>query len=148
MILYFDTSALIKLYVQEEFHEMVIKATEEANVIATHMIAFIEVYACFARLQRENKLNSTQLERIKKIFQKDWDNFLRLETVQPIMRQAANFAEVFALRAYDSVHLAAAHFLLKESSYPVKFACFDKKLNQAADVLGLLLLTTKELDSL
>lgn len=47
---------------------------------------------------------------------------------------------VFALRAYVSIHLATAHYFLKEGNQDVIFACFDYKLNRAAIVLGLKLL--------
>ena len=52
---------------------------------------------------------------------------------------AANLTEMLSLRAYDSVHLAAADLLAKQSKQLVKFACFDHHLNKAANILGLLL---------
>ncbi|HHH13920.1 MAG TPA: hypothetical protein ENJ98_06750 [Thiolapillus brandeum] len=54
--------------------------------------------------------------------------------------RACLYAEAFALRAYDSVHLAAAKLLAERAEEPVCFACYDRKLNQAAEVLGLKLL--------
>ncbi|MGF1614637.1 MAG: type II toxin-antitoxin system VapC family toxin [Gammaproteobacteria bacterium] len=59
-----------------------------------------------------------------------------------LVQRAADLAEAFALRAYDSVHLAAADFLFKQKVAPMTFACFDRRLNQAASVLGIPLLQT------
>jgi hypothetical protein len=47
------------------------------------------------------------------------------------------YAEAFALRGYDSVQLAAAHILQEQFDLPLTFACFDRRLNQAARLLQL-----------
>ena len=44
-------------------------------------------------------------------------------------------AEAFALRGYDSVQLAAVHSLHEQLDLPLTFACFDRRLNQAAQLL-------------
>lgn len=50
---------------------------------------------------------------------------------------AGRFADVFALRGYDSVQLAAAHELNVYTERKVLFACYDSRLNQAAQLLQL-----------
>ncbi len=47
------------------------------------------------------------------------------------------YAEAFALRSYDGVQLAAAHQLHEHFALPLTFACFDRRLNQAAKLLQL-----------
>jgi len=140
MILYLDTSALVKVYIHETFSTHVLEAISSAAMVATHVLSFVEVHGAFARLQREGKLTTAQLDQLKLKFSKDWENYLQVETTQLVLQQAATFAEAFALRAYDGVHLAAAHYLFKQGQQAVTFACFDRKLNQAAEVLGLTLL--------
>ncbi|MCP9810208.1 hypothetical protein KBY58_12290 [Cyanobium sp. HWJ4-Hawea] len=44
---------------------------------------------------------------------------------------------MFALRGYDSVQLAATHELHVNAEQPVLFACYDRRLNQAAELLQL-----------
>ena len=144
MILYLDTSALVKIYVDEAFRPNVLEAMTSASIVATHVLSFVEAHAAFARLQREGKLSAEQLDALKLNFTQDWKNYLQVEAAPFILHQAANFVEVFALRAYDSVHLSAAHYLFKQGKQAVIFACFDRKLNQAAGVLGLELLQTQQ----
>lgn len=139
MILYLDTSALVKLYLNEPFKSDVLSAVKKSEVVASHLISFVEAFSAFARLQRENKFSQQDHETVKKIFAADWADYLQVENSQLIIQQAANFAEAFGLRAYDAMHLAAAHFLLKQNQQ-VLFACFDQKLNRAAKVLGFILL--------
>ena len=50
---------------------------------------------------------------------------------------AGEYAEAFALRACDSVQLAAVTTLHREASGDVRFACFDSRLAKAARVLGI-----------
>ena len=47
------------------------------------------------------------------------------------------FADAFALRGYDSVQLAAAHELHVNAEQTVVFASYDRRLNQAAQLLQL-----------
>lgn len=143
MILYLDTSALVKAYISEKFSPDVITQIKHADIVATHRIAYIEAQAAFSRLKREKKLTEKELEATKRAFVKDWENYLQLENTQALMEHAVDLAEAFALRAYDSVHLAAAVLLSKQPNQSVMFACFDQHLNKAAKVLGLQLLSLK-----
>ncbi len=67
-------------------------------------------------------------------------NYLQIENNQALMDYAVDLVEAFSLRAYDSVHLAAAVLLSKQSKQTVVFACFDQQLNKSAKVLGLQLI--------
>jgi uncharacterized protein len=140
MILYLDTSALVKAYVVEAYSSKVLTAIEQAKIIATHPIAYVEAHAAFSRVKREKKISEQEYELIKTKFRKDWVNFLLFHSNEALLEHAADLAEILFLRAYDSVHLAAATLLAKKSELPVTFACFDHHLNKSARVLGLALL--------
>ncbi len=140
MILYLDTSALVKAYITEKFSPEIMSNIKHADVVATHRIAYIEAHAAFARLKRERKLTESEHESTKHFFVKDWENYLQIENNQALMDYAVDLVEAFSLRAYDSVHLAAAVLLSKQSKQTVVFACFDQQLNKSAKVLGLQLI--------
>ena len=137
MILYLETSALVKVYVTEPFREAVVSAMQEAEAVASHRLAYVEAQAAFAGALSDGKLTEGQLEAVKREFRADWENYLQVGTSQSLIQRAADLAEAFTLRAYDSVHLAAADVLHTQSGETVTFACFDRKLNRAAAVLGL-----------
>ena len=137
MILYLDTSALVKVYVTEPFREPVVSAMQEAEAVASHTIAYVEAHAAFARALNEGKLTEGQHEAVKREFRADWASYLQVGTSQSLIQRAADLTEAFHLRAYDSVHLAAADVLHAQSGETVLFACFDRQLNRAAAVLGL-----------
>lgn len=140
MILYLDTSALVKAYVSETYSQEILAEMKQAEVVASHPIAYVEAHAAFSRIKREKKISELEFDAVKINFNNDWENYLLFENTPALLRHAADLTDVLSLRAYDSVHLAAADLLAKQSKLPVKFACFDRHLNRAAHVLGLLLL--------
>jgi hypothetical protein len=62
-----------------------------------------------------------------------------MEVTQNLVVRAGEFADTFALRGYDAVQLAAAQIAMVQSDLPLCFSSFDRRLNQAAKLLGLTL---------
>lgn len=137
MIIYLDTSALVKAYVTEPSSKEILSLINKADVVASHVLAYVEAIASFSRVKREEKITEKDYEVIKKDFIKDWSNYFRIESSSVLLQEAADLADAFALRVYDSVHLAAAKLLLLQAKQEVYFACFDLRLNKAAKILGL-----------
>lgn len=146
MILYLDTSALVKAYVDEDGSDAVLELLKAADMVAAHEIAYVEARATYARLARESRLTQSELEQIKADFDLDWENYAVVHSDAALLRRAADMAEAFALRAYDSVHLAAAEYLASSIGERVTFLCFDRKLCQAASVLRLQLVADSSVD--
>lgn len=77
-------------------------------------------------------------ERIELAHQRlhaDWPRYAIVQVSQPLVEQAGELADT--LRGYDSVQLAAARILKSGTDEAVAFACYDKRLRKAAQVLGL-----------
>ncbi len=70
---------------------------------------------------------------------------LKIGLDQNLLERASELAKAFALKAYDSLHLAAADFLLKRLKEEVIFGCFDKKLNHTAKIIGFSLFEVTEM---
>ena len=66
-----------------------------------------------------------------------WPSFTIVEVSQQLVEVAGRFADGFAHRGYDSVQLAAAHELHVNAAQNVLFASYDRRLNQAAQLLQL-----------
>jgi predicted nucleic acid-binding protein len=113
---------------------------ENAIKVASHDIAYVELRSALARLEREARLSPAERSEIRAEFENDWKALLVIETTYPLIRRAADFAERYALRADDSVHLAAADRISAASGVDVVFGCFDQRLNDAAQALGLTML--------
>lgn len=138
MILYLDTSSLVKLYVQEDESLKVEILVKSAEFAATSIVAYAEARAAFSRRFREKAFTLREYNRIKKYFNKDWNNYFILKVTEDMVRLAGDLAEKHALRGFDSIHLASALKLRKELSSPVTFSCFDDNLYKASMVEDLI----------
>jgi predicted nucleic acid-binding protein len=135
VILYLDTSSLIKLYLEEQGTAEVRQLVEAAEVLATSVIAYPEARSALARLHREGGLTSSELARVRSAFEQDWRLFLVLEVTAGIWRQAGDLAARRALRGFDSLHLASFLSLGAEQGRAgVEFSSHDDRLNEAARV--------------
>ena len=137
MILFCDTSALLKLFVDEIGCDSMAKARSDSEAIAVCRITWAESMAAFAQRSRVKGANQAGLAQAKSLFENTWSNFVISEVTQPLVEKAGMYAEAFALRGYDSVQLAAAHNLHEQFVLPLTFACFDRRLSQAAALLQL-----------
>lgn len=137
MILFCDTSALLKLFVDEIGSDSMAKARSDSEAIAVCRISWAESMAAFAQRSRVKGANQAGLAQAKSLFENTWSNFVITEVTQPLVEKAGMYAEAFALRGYDSVQLAAAHNLHEQFALPLAFACFDRRLSQAAALLQL-----------
>ena len=140
MILYLDTSALVKLYVREIGSVRVRNALQRATAAATSVVAYAEARAAFARLYREAHTNARRhRERIAQL-NADWDSLMRVELTASVLRLAGEMAETYELRGFDSIHLASALSLRDRTDMPFTFAVFDQRLRDGAARAGLALL--------
>ena len=137
MILFCDTSALVKLYILEEGSTELKAQAQAAEAVAVCRIAWAEAYAALSRRARETPEDAPRIEQVKAALALDWPHFLILEINQALVERAGDYADTFALRGYDSVQLAAAFEAGRISQVPIFFACFDARLNKAAKLLGM-----------
>ena len=137
MILFCDTSALLKLYIVEAGSDALKVLVQEAEAVAVCRIAWAEAYAALSRRAREVPEDNSLIEQAKAALACDWPHFVVLETDQPLVELAGEYADTFALRGYDSIQLAAAFEAGRISQTPIFFACFDTRLNKAAKLLGM-----------
>ncbi|HVT58879.1 MAG TPA: type II toxin-antitoxin system VapC family toxin [Thermoanaerobaculia bacterium] len=131
LILYLDTSSLIKLYVEEEGSTAVREQVAGAAVVVTSTLAYPEARSALARLRRDGGLSDAEQARAKADFDRDWSGFLTLP-VEKVWRQAGDLAERHGLRGADSIHLASFLALIGMAQSPVRFSSSDSRLNLAA----------------
>ncbi len=137
MIVYLDTSSLVKLYIEETGSAAVRRRVKEAQVVATSRVAYVEARAAFARKAREDSVSSEVYAQIVADFESDWESYFIIEVSERVVRLAGSLAERHALRGFDALHLASALSLRRKTKLPVVFSCFDTVLQQAAEAEGL-----------
>lgn len=139
MIIYCDTSALLKLYVSESESHSVKALVETASAVFTHEIAYIELMAAVAKAMRMGRIADAQLDPLLEDIEADWARFTVVGTQQKLVKRAGRLALESGLRGYDSLHLAAAEQVAIQlpEAIDMRFIVFDEKLRQAASRLGL-----------
>jgi predicted nucleic acid-binding protein len=141
--LYLDTSALVKIYVDERGSLGCRGAVSGADLIATSALAYVEARAAFSRRRREGGLGAKSYRKVIEYLDEDWPSYAVVDVTERVIREGARLAERHRLRAYDAVHLASAGILRDESrAEPMVFASWDAKLGRAARREGYSLLPT------
>ena len=143
MILYLDTSALVKLYVRERGSAQVRARVGKADAIATSVVAYAEARAAFARLRRERPASGKRhRERVGQL-DRDWDRYALVELTAAVARSAGDLAEQHGLRGFDAIHLASALWLKSAHADDLAFAAFDRALTAGAKAAGLTAATSR-----
>jgi predicted nucleic acid-binding protein len=139
MILYLDTSALLKVYLVEADSPRVRQLVLAAPAVVTNLVAYAEMRAALARALNMRRLSRADYTRQVRAFETDWKSLEVVGIDEPLVRRVGAHAERFGLRGYNSVHLAAAERILRTvgSSTDVGFLAFDAALTAAAAAIGL-----------
>lgn len=136
MNLYIDTSAIIKLFIQEVYSDEVRNLVETAELVATGLITRAETAAGINRLTRMGMLDQEKCEAALSNFRKEWGDYHRILVTEQIVIRADFLTGQYSLRGYDAVHLACALSWSELIGAPVLIATFDKELHEAAKKLG------------
>ena len=137
MILYLDTSSLVKLYLDEDHSDLVHTWASGAEVLCTSRVAYPEAMAALARRWRQGDLDDESFDTVRRTLTEDWPGFSAVELSEAA---AGELAVRLDLRGFDAVHLAAAIEVVAASNAPTFFSSFDRQLNRAARAEGLAVL--------
>ena len=135
MILYLDTSALVKLVVEEDRTPHVRAQVSAVDAVATSRVAYTEACEALARRREEGRLSMGELAEVRQHLADLWPRFAVIELDE---RAAGDLALKHGLCGYAGAHLAAALALKdKAATAPVVFCSFDARQAQAAVAEGL-----------
>lgn len=138
MKLFFDTSALVKLFHEETGSKVVTElVTSPENEIWVCELVCIEFYSALFRRYRNREIDDDRLEEAILGFKEQYTSF-RVEPVgQAVMKEAEsllqNFGKTIGLRALDALHLGAFALIRQEDWF---FVAADENLCRAAKSMG------------
>jgi len=122
MLLYLDTSSLVKFYVEEDDSSEVADLVISSKATATSLIAYAESRSAFARRYKEKAFTRREHEELVTSFNADWENYLILRVQADLVMKAGDLAEKHGLRGFDAIHLSSALRLKEEVSEDVVFS--------------------------
>ena len=140
MILYLDSSAIVKKYVVESGSAEVHEAVKEAEAVGTASISRAEVVAALGKAIRMEILTKAEGEAAVRSFNRNWRDLIRTRVTERLVQHASELAWSHGLRGYDSVQLASAAGWQQAVGRHVTLATFDLRLWRAAQQVGLLTL--------
>jgi len=108
VIVYIDTSVLLKLLITEPGSETATEIWQSADVLAAARIEYAEARAALAAAARGGRITTDQLTEVKVELEGLWAQFAVVEITEDLVGLAGELAEAEGLRGYDAIHLAAA----------------------------------------
>lgn len=140
MMLYLDSSALVKRYVAEVGSQEVNRWITQAQQASTSLLARPEVAAAICRAARLDLITQLESRKALELFRVEWESLGRLPVNEATARRADDLACNHDLRGYDAMHLASALLYQHALGLPLVFVTYDRTLWQAAREENLLLL--------
>ena len=101
-LLYVDTSALFKRYVEEDESEAVLARMEQAPAVGTVLITRVEVAAALAKAVRQRLMDRNEALAAEREFLDEWDDLTRIGVTDSLAARADNLAWAHGLRGYDA----------------------------------------------
>ncbi|MDZ7696954.1 MAG: type II toxin-antitoxin system VapC family toxin [Deltaproteobacteria bacterium] len=137
MILYLDTSALVKRYFREAHTDDILSKWVAAKQIVTSSVAYAETMAAIYRKKREANLEEQLIQTIVALFSQDWVSFVRVEVNDDLNATTSRLVETYPLSGFDAIHLASAMAVQERFPHDFVFGCFDNTLLRAARAEGI-----------
>jgi predicted nucleic acid-binding protein len=132
-VVYFDSSALVKLLVQEAGSDLAAELWDGCDVAVASRLAYPEVRAALAAAGRNHDLDSDGLAAAEQAWEEYWPAARPVELTRPVERHAGQLTAQYALRGADAVHLASA---LALSDPGLILAAWDRRLRAGASAAG------------
>lgn len=134
---YYDTSALVKQYLQEAGSKLVLELLKSGEKVYTASLTYAETHAAFSRRTREGRLTRETTKRLALRFDKDWESYDIVVLSENVFRLARQMLYRHPLRSAEAIHLASALLLARTSPRSSwSFVCADGRLCDAAKSEG------------
>jgi predicted nucleic acid-binding protein len=140
---YFDTSALIKRFVEEPGSKRVDAVLAREPIVATSKVAYAEIHAGLARKLREKALTTAAYRTTSRTFDSDWRAYLRVDLADPLLLIIRDLVRRHPLRGFDAIHLASAIRLQQQLGEEIRIVASDERLLAAAEEEGIRILDVR-----
>lgn len=137
-IYFFDTSALVKLYVRERGSTEALALTENlgSDKLAVLDLTAVEARAAVRRRERQGDITAETTSAILSSLQRDLaEVFLTQSSNADVVKQAIRLLDLYPLKAYDAVQLAGC-LVLSSSASATILVSSDRQMLFAAEQEG------------
>jgi len=133
-VVYFDSSALVKLVLNEVGSTLAAELWNGCDVALSSRLAYPEVCSALAAAGRNRDLTRSEAVAAIADWNEFWASMRPVELTADVERIAASLAATHQLSGTDAVHLASA---LELDSTELILAVWDRRLHAGAVAVGL-----------
>lgn len=133
-IVYFDSSAFVKLLVEEDESEIAATLWDGCDAPVSSRLAYPEVHAALAAAGRDHRLDDSARQQAVAAWDQYWTATRPVELTEAVTAHAGRLAAQHALRGADAVHLASA---LAVGVDEILLAAWDRRLRAGAQAAGI-----------
>ncbi len=134
---YFDSSAMVKIYVQESGRATVLRLLRSYEVVVSALLP-VEIRGALRRRARENAFKTSRLPAALHQLSADREQWNLLAVSREILRRAEEIVATHAVRTLDAIHVASAKEFAERLQERVSFISADHRQLEAAVAIGLI----------
>lgn len=134
---YFDSSAVVKIYIQENGRATVLRLLRLHEVVVSAILP-VEIRRALRRRAEENAIESSRLPAALNQLTADRAQWNVLAVSTEILGRAEEIVAVHAVRTLDAIHIASAKEFAERLQTRVPFISADHRQVEAAAAVGLI----------
>jgi predicted nucleic acid-binding protein len=134
---YFDTSALIKRYVDEEGRREVLQLLRQHQCVTSQLLS-VELRSALRRRVADGSLDARRVPQILKRFAADREFWALVEVTREVLQAADRLVAAHPLRTLDAIHVASAElFADRLATSELTFVSADARQTAVAAAIGM-----------
>jgi hypothetical protein len=134
---YFDTSALIKRYVDEKGRREVLQLLRRHQCVASQLLS-VELRSALRRRVADGSVDARRVPEILKRFAADREFWALIEVTSEVLQAAERLVAAHPLRTLDAIHVASAElFADRLASSELTFVSADARQTAVAAAIGM-----------
>jgi uncharacterized protein len=136
-ILYFDASAFVKLFLEEEGSDLVERLWDTCDIAVSSRLSYVEVCAALGAAHRNRDITKAIFDRSLTTWNTFWDSVHVIELTHSVTLHAGGLAPTHGLKGSDAIQLASALTVKSDDSI---MAVWDNRLRSAAQSESLIVI--------
>ena len=140
-LVYFDSSALVKLVVEEPGTDLAAELWDGCDAALSSRLAYPEVRAALAAAGRNHDLDEDEVSAAQEAWEEFWAAVRPVELTPEVERSAGDLAQQHFLRGAEAVHLASA---MAVEAPQLIVAVWDHRLHTAVTAERLLVIPSRD----
>ena len=137
---FWDTSALVPLFVAERESPVVRRWLREDRTVVVWSLTRVELLSALARRRREDAGAARRLASARRRILTTWPRWSEVTAIDVVRKHAERLVQVHPLRAADAVQLAAAFVVADQDPASLTVVTLDKRQAEAAEREGFVVL--------